>query len=169
MKKIISTFLLLISLGSCGGESKESVQTGKKLETPAFELYYRKDWTETKGEIDFATVYSLDSLQLLSFSRAPLEGMGKTVMSFEDTYKTFESSFASVGTTEEISTNNGIDMEIIKYKNIEKAFIFDVTSAMGTVAIWNDGKTSYALIDQNDMHQADGEFKSIYESFKYLN
>ncbi len=159
----------MITLSSCGG-SKSSYQgpTDNLLQTSSFQLYYRKDWSEVVNEIPYATVYSIDSLKLVSFSRAPGEGTGKTVLSFKDTNKKFKEIFLAGGNAEKVKTENGIEVEVIKYQGLTKSYIFPLTAQSGTVALWDNGKTSYALIDQIDMHQADGGFESVYQTFKYL-
>lgn len=177
MKKLISIVLivLILSLASCAnGAGKKKIDYSndknlKKYSNDIFELYHPKSWTTVQSESGYATVYSFDSLQLISFGRAPEEGSGKRVLSFQDTYEKFRGGFLSKGSSVVVETSNGIDVEVIQFSDYVNNFVFKTSVSEGTIALWNDGKTSYALIDVADMHQAEGGFAAIYDSFKYLN
>ena len=164
MKKILSLALLLnLLLVACDGQNLSAAidPNLKQYTTDSFELYHPKSWITVQSESGFATVYSIDSLTLISFSRA--EGLGT-----EETYEKFRGGFLSRGELREVETPNDIDIEIIKYAGYVNNFVYKTSVSEGTIALWNNGKTSYALLDVADTHQADGSFAAIYNSFKYL-
>lgn len=170
MKKFLAVIFASLLLVSCGGKTEPlETATTKDFVTSDFELSYPKNWNTQSGEIDFATVYAFDSLKLIAFSRAPEDSLDGPLLSFEDTNAKFKAAFDKAGEVNIAEPDNGLSVTIITYKESVEPFIYTVNSTVGTVAIWDNGKTSYALLDENDMHQMDGYFQEIYQSFKYKN
>lgn len=164
MKKILLPVLVLtLLLVSCGGQNLSNAidPNLKQYVSGSFELYHPKSWVTVQSESGYATVYSIDSLTLISFSRA-------AGLDVEETYEKFKGGFLSKGELSEVETPNNIDVEIIKYNGYVNNFVYKTVVSEGTIALWNNGKTSYALLDVADTHQADGSFAAIYNSFKYL-
>lgn len=169
MKKFFTLIFTFILLTSCGGKTEKLENAANSdYVTDSFEVSYPKNWTTQEGSIDNATVYSFDSIKLITFSRAGA-GLGDNPFSFEEINAKFKAAFEKVGISNIVEPDNGLSVKIITYNGAVDGFIYQPSSQVGTVAIWDNGKTTYALLDQNDMHQKDGHFQEMYQSFKFKN
>lgn len=178
MKKIIFLFILLVlttfgymlfesSFPFLRASEQDIYSNWQTFYYDEISLKYPSGWKIFDGDIDCAHVTEFDSLRLIAFSTCYSDSLSSPMLSFDETFRRFKNSFIKNGVSEEKNINN-IDMVVIKYKNgfsIENG-IFVLSSAEGTIAIWQGDNSSYALFDEKSQHQSDGIFEEILYSLK---
>ncbi|MFH0819299.1 MAG: hypothetical protein V1898_04855 [Patescibacteria group bacterium] len=124
---------------------------------------YPADWKTKNGSIDCATVYEFDTLKLIEFTECPATNLGGEMLSATQTYSRFINSFTLAEVSSDVETPNAT-IAVISYANTEDNGVYAMSEDSGTVAIWQMNKMSFALLDENNIHQADGTFMEILKS-----
>ena len=134
-----------------------------------FELEYPGDWAFVGPDgIECAALYHFypSFLKLISFSACWQDAVGGNLLTFEETYARFREGFTEDALISP-KTINGIQVEIIQYRNSKSNGIYALTASQGTVALWQKDGTGWALIDEENHYQENQLFDQILASFNF--
>ncbi|MCZ7568673.1 MAG: hypothetical protein M5U01_08780 [Ardenticatenaceae bacterium] len=133
-----------------------------------FELQHPREWEVRGGGIDFADIFQLGPLKLLIFSAIPRGDLGGSTLTPEETFARFRNSLIEGATITE-TLINGFRVDIIRYSHRTDHAVYTEIAAPGTVALWQRGEWSYALIDEGDQLQQNGGFDRVLQSFQFVD
>ncbi|RMG93282.1 MAG: hypothetical protein D6706_15655, partial [Chloroflexi bacterium] len=134
-----------------------------------FELELPGDWVLVGPDgIECAALYQFypSSIKLINFSACWQDTVGDNLLTFAETYERFREAFIE-GALISSKTINGIQVEVIQYRNSKSNGIYVLTASHGTVALWQWEGTGWALIDEGNQYQENQVFGRILASFKF--